>query len=98
MITNELARNLTRKPRLSCNVYKLFGDNADDLLLRKPLGYVYSPTNAKRNDPGMKIDFWGIHADPLHVPGCAIYLVKFLDGSAVSVRFQYNHTFYPPQE
>ena len=78
-----ITRDIATKAPLSCDVYKLFGEDADDQLLRPPLGYVFSPVNAKRNDPGLRIDFWGIHADPLSVPGCALYLVKFLDDSAV---------------
>ena len=88
MITPELA---TMAP-LSCNVYDLFGVDADRLLQQKPLGYVLESGSPYRED-SLKIKFWGIHADPLHVPGCALYLVKFLDGSAVAVRYHWNHFF-----
>ena len=92
MITPELAMN----PRPSCNVYDLFGVDADKLLKQRPLGYVIESGSPYRED-SLKIQFWGIHADPLHVPDCALYLVKFLDGSAVTVRYHWNHFFYPQE-
>lgn len=93
MITPEIAMN----PRPSCDVYELFGDNADDLIKGKPLGYVLESGSPHIED-SLKIQFWGIHIDPLHVPGCALYLIKFLDGSAVAVRYHWNHFFYPQNE
>lgn len=77
----------------SCDVYELFGVNANTILKGKPIGYVYSPINDDPIDLGSKIEFWGIRADPNNVSGCAMYLVKFLDGSAVAVRYRCNHVF-----
>ena len=65
---------------LRCDAESLWGSNVAELLKVPPYGYV--------KDWDVKIPFWATCEDPLHVPGCQMVLVKFLDGSPVAVRYK----------
>jgi hypothetical protein len=67
-----------------CDVYRLWPD-ADRQIKWRPS---YAAIN--RGGPnGMDTvsDVWSVREDPLHVPGCKVCLVKFLDGSPATVRY-----------
>lgn len=69
-----------------CSVKALF-PNADELITQSPIGYINESGGG-----GIKTEFWARATDPLiklglTKPGCEMFLVKFLDGSPVAVRY-----------
>ena len=72
----------------SCAVEDVF-PQAEEHFKYLPSGYIdleygYLPSIPRL---GLKSAFWAWAEDPLHVPNCRLYLVKFLDGSPVAVRY-----------
>jgi hypothetical protein len=79
----------------SCDVEKLFGPNVEQYM-HNPIGYVEDGYPDDLVAP--KHMYWDVAPDPLGVPGCQMFLVRFLDGSPVAVRYksQNKHEFEFP--
>jgi hypothetical protein len=74
----------------SCDVNVLF-DHPELTIKTRPKYAIIQPEGL--NDLGLLMDCWGVAKDPLKVPNCVLCLVKFLDGSPVTVRYNRKYVF-----